>query len=79
MFVSSKNCYNVSKEFAPGTSTSPRAHKKVTLDFRCHINHHARYGTAEEGTESSKLLNYRFNDLLFFLAGMFVEYITRVT
>jgi hypothetical protein len=30
-------------------------------------------------TESSKLLNYRFNDLLFFLAGMFVEYITRVT
>lgn len=50
VFISSEDCYNVSKKFAPGTSTSPRAHDKVIKDFRCHLNHHARYGTAEEGT-----------------------------
>lgn len=50
VFISSEDCYDVSKEFAPGTSTSPRAHNEVIKDFRCDLNHHARYGTAEEGT-----------------------------
>lgn len=52
VFVSSKDCYNARKESAPGTSASLRTHNKVASDFGCHINHYARYGTAEEGTRS---------------------------
>ena len=75
MFISSEDCNDVSEEFAPGTSISPRAHNKVTPDFRCHVNHHSRYGTAEEGTPPvSRELNhqsfegYPFSLFFFFLS-----------
>ena len=71
-FVHSKDGYDVSKEFTPGTSISPRASDEVTSDFRCHVNHHACQGTAEEGTSPG------FRDLNFQVPWLY-KYSTSTT